>query len=74
MIVRETCITIIHKLLPLYIQFPPRNALKEIMDGFKDEWGVPQCAGSIDGSHIPITPPAMNPTWSMTTATAGIQC
>ena len=32
------------------------------MSGFKEKLGIPQCAGSIDGSHIPITPPAMNHT------------
>ena len=32
------------------------------MEGFKDKLGVPQCAGFIDGSHIPVTPPAMNHT------------
>ena len=27
-----------------------------------EQWGIPQCAGSIDGSHIPIRPPAMSHT------------
>ena len=61
-IVLETCIAIVEKLLPIYVQFPSGNELKEVADGFKDKWGVPQCVGSIDGSHIPISPPAMNHT------------
>lgn len=61
-IVHETCIAIVKVLLPKYIQFPSGNGLKEVMEGFKDKWGIPQCAGSIDGSHIPISPPAMNHT------------
>ena len=50
-IVNETCRAIVRKLLPVYI-----------VEGFKDKFGVPQCAGSIDRSHIPVTPPAMNHT------------
>ena len=61
-IVHETCITIVKKLLPVYIQFPEGNALSEVMDGFKQTLDVPQCAGSIDGSHVPVTPPSMNHT------------
>ena len=61
-IVHETCITIVKKLLPVYIQFPEGNALSEVMDGFKQTLDVPQCAGSIDGSHVHVTPPSMNHT------------
>ena len=50
------------KLLPIYIQFPSRNGLKEVATGFNYKWGVPQCIGLIDGSHVLITPPAMNHT------------
>ena len=35
------------------------DALKEVVEGFNDKLGVPQCAGSNDGSHIPVSPPAM---------------
>ena len=61
-IVNETYRAIVRKLLPVYIRFPSGDALKEVVEGFKDKLGVPQCAGSIDGSHIPVTPPAMNHT------------
>ena len=50
------------KLIPLYIRFPTGEGLKEVITGFKEKWGVPQCAGSVDGTHIPITPPLMNHT------------
>jgi len=36
--------------------------LKTVVEGFSIRWGILQCAGSIDGTHIPITPPAMNHT------------
>ena len=61
-IVKETCQAIVWKLVPLYISFPFGEDLKEVLTGFKEKWGVPQCAGSVDGTHIPITPPLMNHT------------
>ena len=33
-----------------------------MINGFKSTWCVPQCAGAIDGSHIPVKPPACNHT------------
>ena len=44
-------------LLPRYILFPIGAALREAVDGFKSEYGFPQCAGAVDGSHIPIISP-----------------
>ena len=29
-----------------------------MVHGFEDVWGFPQCAGAIDGSHIPIQAPS----------------
>ena len=49
-------------LLPIYICFPTGNRLTETVQGFRDRWGVPQCAGSKDGSHILIRPPSLNHT------------
>ena len=61
-IVNETCRAIIQKLLPLYIRFPTGSGLAGVVRGFKDKFGIPQCAGSIDGSHVPVTRPSMNHT------------
>lgn len=61
-IVKEICAAIVQKLLPLYVKFPSGDEVKEVATGFKDKYGVPQCVGSIDGSHVPVTPPAMNHT------------
>ena len=61
-VVHETCEAIVTKLMNLYISFPTGEQLNEVVQGFKDKWGFPQCAGSIDGSHISVTPPAMNHT------------
>ena len=61
-IVKDTCKAIVKVLLPKYISFPTDEKLKETVKGFQDRWGIPQCAGSIDGSHIPVRPPALNHT------------
>eukprot|EP00118_Oscarella_pearsei_P022072 m.251670 g.251670 ORF g.251670 m.251670 type:complete len:303 (+) comp40338_c0_seq3:519-1427(+) len=58
-IINETCRAIVAALLQEYISFPAGPALQEIVSGFSH---MPQCAGAIDGSHIPITPPALNHT------------
>lgn len=61
-IVNETCRAIVQKLLPLYVRFPLGDGLRDVVRGFEEKFGIPQCAGSIDGSHVPVTPPAMNHT------------
>lgn len=61
-IVQDTCRAIVTVLLPKYIRFPEGERLKETVKGFHEKWGIPQCAGSIDGTHIPVRPPSMNHT------------
>ena len=56
-VVKEVCATIVKLLLPSYIQIPTGSALKDIVDGFKTNHGFPQCAGAVDGCHIPIVSP-----------------
>ena len=34
----------------------------EVVSGFKTETGMIQCAGAIDGCHIPVSPPALHHT------------
>lgn len=31
--------------------------MNDVVQGFRDTWGFPNCGGSIDGSHIPKTAP-----------------
>ena len=38
-----------------YISFPLGDALVNVVNGFEERWGYPQCAGAIDGSHFPIS-------------------
>lgn len=62
-IVHDTCEVIVKVLLKRYIHFPTdANDLQELVRGFKSKWGIIQCAGSIDGCHIPVLPPANNHT------------
>jgi len=60
--VKETCKAIVRILQPKYIHFPSGESLTTTVQGFLEQWGIPQCAGSIDESHIPLRPPAMNHT------------
>ena len=59
-IVHETCRAIIRTLQSVYISFPTGESQKTVIEGFRSRWNIPQCAGSVDGTHIPITPPTMN--------------
>ena len=63
-VVHEACRAIVQSLQSEYISFihVTGDSLKTVVEGFRMRWGIPQCAGSIDGTHIPITPPAMNHT------------
>lgn len=54
---RVTCAIVDH-LMPEIIQFPEGDRFDEVINGFEERWGFPQCIGAIDGTHIPITPPA----------------
>ena len=61
-IVREVCRAIERVLRPRYISFPNNDRIQTIIQGFETEWGVPQCVGAIDGSHIPILAPNISHT------------
>ena len=56
-VTKHVCASIVKLLLPEYIQVPTGAALKEVVDGFKTDHSFPQCAGAVDGSHIPIVSP-----------------
>lgn len=61
-IVHDTCKAIVHVLLDEYIKFPQGAELCDVVAEFKAKWGMIQCAGAIDGSHVPVTPPALQHT------------
>ena len=53
-VVHETCEAFVAKLMGLYISFPIGEQLSVVVQGFMDKWEFPQCASSIDGSHISV--------------------
>ena len=55
--VKNVCSAIVKMLLPKYIYIPSGAELKSVVDGFSNDLGFPQCAGVIDGTHIPIAAP-----------------
>ena len=56
-VAKDVCHCIVKLLLPKYIQLPRGAALEDVLRGFKTDLGFPQCAGAVDGSHIPIVSP-----------------
>ena len=60
--VKEFCSSVEEILYPEVIQMPDAEKFKEMSLYFEERWGVPQCVGAIDGSHIPIMAPQEHPT------------
>ena len=58
-VVNETCKAIVDHLLHQYIFFPSVEHQEHYINNFERKWGVPQCIGAIDGSHIPVSPPSL---------------
>ncbi|XP_078025257.1 uncharacterized protein LOC117253759 [Epinephelus lanceolatus] len=46
---------------PQYLHKPSAAEVQEIVRGFSDRWGFPQCAGAVDGTHICILATSHNP-------------
>ena len=61
-IVHDTCEAIVKLFRSKYIQFPTGENLQQVIYGFESKWQMIQCAGAIDGCHIPVKPPAQNHT------------
>ena len=53
---------IVQKLKEQYIKFPTGRAQQDVISGFENRWGFPQCVGALDGSHIPVQAPSLNHT------------
>uniref|UniRef100_A0A1A8CC85 Zgc:113227 n=1 Tax=Nothobranchius kadleci TaxID=1051664 RepID=A0A1A8CC85_NOTKA len=55
--VKDFCAAAEAWLLPELIHLPDEGKFREIASYFESRWGLPQCVGAIDGSHIPIIAP-----------------
>jgi hypothetical protein len=58
----EVCEAIVTVLGGTYIRVPQGNDIEKVVDGFISRWQFPQCAGAVDGTHIPTIAPAENHT------------
>ncbi|XP_054591109.2 uncharacterized protein [Nothobranchius furzeri] len=55
--VKDFCAAAEALLLPELIHLPDEGKFREIASYFESRWGLSQCVGAIDGSHIPIIAP-----------------
>ncbi|XP_073488862.1 uncharacterized protein [Aquarana catesbeiana] len=55
--VQDFCKAVCTLLAPEIVQSPDKENLKDMADYFENRWGLPQCVGAIDGSHIQIIAP-----------------
>ena len=56
-ITKDVCTATVSILLPKYFRIPSGDNLKDIVEGFEHKWGFLQCAGAVNGTHIPIVSP-----------------
>ena len=61
-IVREFCAAIEKHLKPLVIEKQTKTTLNRIAAEFEELRGLPYVIGAVDGSHIPIIAPPLDPT------------
>ncbi|KAL7287592.1 hypothetical protein TKK_0018239 [Trichogramma kaykai] len=56
-IIKNTFIAIHEALADIYLRQPSRPTWRNVAEGFKTFWNIPNCIGSIDGMHVPIVAP-----------------
>ena len=61
-IIHDTYAAFVKVFLSRIIKFPTVEALKRTIAGFDLKWQFIQCAGAIDGCHIPVKPPSQHHT------------
>ena len=56
MCIKDVC-KAINRRFARVISFPQGDDLVQVLNGYEERWGMPMCAGAIDGTHIPILSP-----------------
>ena len=51
-IVHKVCEAIYEDLLNVYVKFPTGDELKNVVRGYEESWGFPNCGGAIDGTYL----------------------
>lgn len=57
-ILREVCEAIIEKFGEQFVRPPSHAELDSVVEGFESEFGLPQCAGVLECTHVPILSPS----------------
>ena len=52
--IHDVCTAMAENILDKYVKFPADDDLQHVIDSFNNTWGFPNCAGAVDGTHIPI--------------------
>ena len=55
--IHDICTAIAENILDKYVKFPADDDLQHVINGFDNTWVFPNCAGAVDGTHIPIIAP-----------------
>ena len=55
--IHDVCTVMAENFLDKYVKFPVDDDLQHVIDGFDNTWGFPNCAGAVDGTHIPVIAP-----------------
>ena len=55
--IHDVCTAMAENILDKYMKFPADDDLQHLIDGFDNTMRFLNCAGAVDGTHIPIIAP-----------------